>query len=96
MYANNDNGLLVDFSATKRFAFGDYQGIFNSTHIDIDDTNNTMKLLNSTTAGYIEFQANQLRIQGNNLQTNTSTGSSGQYLIIDLNGATYHIPLDNP
>jgi hypothetical protein len=95
-YSGNDNGLLIDFSATKRFALGDYNGIFNNTHIDIDDTNNTLKLLNSTSAGYIEFQANQFRIQGANLQAGSSNGSSGQFLIIDLNGATYHIPLDIP
>jgi hypothetical protein len=95
-YSGNDNGFLCDFSATKRFALGDYQGIFNSTHIDIDDTNNRILLLNSTTAGYIEFQTNQFRIQGANLQIGSSSGPSGNYLIIELNGAPYHIPLDNP
>jgi len=95
-YSGNDNGFLCDFSANKRFALGDYQGVFNSTHIDIEDTNNTIKLLNSTTAGYIEFQTNQFRIQGANLQVGSSSGPSGQFLIIELNGTPYHISLDNP
>jgi hypothetical protein len=95
-YSGNDNGFLCDFSANKRFALGDYQGVFNSTHINIDDSSNIIQLLNSTSAGYIEFQANSFRIQGANLQTGSSSGPSGQFLIIDLNGATFHIPLDNP
>ena len=36
-----------------------------------------------------------LAFNGANIQTNTSTGSSGQYLIIRLNGTYYKIPLDN-
>ena len=36
-----------------------------------------------------------LAFNGANIQATTSTGSSGQYLIIRLNGTYYKIPLDN-
>jgi hypothetical protein len=32
---------------------------------------------------------------GSNLQATSSTGSSGQYLVINLNGTTFKIPLDS-
>jgi hypothetical protein len=51
-------------------------------------TNNTGLLQISATQG--------INITGNALQAPTSSGSSGQYLVITLNGLPYKIPLDVP
>lgn len=54
-----------------------------------------INLLTTLPASAISFQTEGLTFTGASLQAGSSTGSSGQYLIINLNGTTYKIPLDN-
>ena len=93
--AGTENGLKLDF-ANRGFYFGDFAGVYNYTAILIEDTANEMILKNSQSGGFTEIQANQIKFTGANLESNTSSGSSGQHLIIELNGVTYHIELKNP
>jgi hypothetical protein len=94
-FSTTINGLILDFS-NRSFNFGDFAGIFNSTAILIEDTANEMVLQNSQTTGFTEIKSNQLKFTGANLESNTASGNSGQHLVINLNGVTYHIKLENP
>jgi hypothetical protein len=97
VYNSNDNGLYLGFNAANRkFYLGDYQGTFNSTSFEIDDDAQTILIKNSQTTGSTTIEGNQLIFTGANLESNTSSGSSGQHLVITLNGVVYHIDLKNP
>jgi len=96
-YSGNDNGLYLGFNpADRKYLLGDYQGIFNSTTFQIDDDAQTILLKNSQTAGSTTIEGNSLVFTGSNLESATSSGFSGQHLVITLNGVVYHIPLNNP
>lgn len=91
----SENGFKLDF-VNRGFYFGDFAGVYNSTAILIEDTANEIVFQNSQTTGFTEFKANQLKFTGSNLESGSSSGSSGQHLVIELNGVTYHIELKNP
>lgn len=96
-YNGNDNGLFLNYTAGSRsFLFGDYQGIFNSTSIQLDDQNTSILISSNQGTGSTTIEGNQLIFTGVNLESNTSSGSSGQHLVITLNGVVYHIDLKNP
>lgn len=66
-------------------SIGDYLFSNNNNYIAIDD-NNQM-----TT-----FRTENLYFYGTGLQSNTSSGNSGEHLVIVLNGTQYKIALQNP
>jgi hypothetical protein len=97
VYNGNDNGLNLNFTAGSRiFELGDYQGTFDSTKITLDDTNTSILISSSQTAGTTTIEGNSLVFTGANLESSTSSGTSGQHLVITLNGVVYHIDLKNP
>jgi hypothetical protein len=81
----NDKGLNLDFS-NNVYSLGDYNGITNNTSVSIDDAN---KIITLKTEG-------DLVLTGSSLQSSTAGGSSGEHLIITLNGNPYKIALLNP
>lgn len=96
-FNGNDNGLFLNFTAGSRtFQLGDYQGNFDSTKLILDDTNTSILISSNQTTGSTTIEGNQLIFTGANLESNTSSGSSGQHLVITLNGVVYHIDLKNP
>jgi hypothetical protein len=97
VYNGNDNGLNLNFNASSRlFQLGDYQGNFNSTKINLDDNATSILISSSQTAGSTTIEGNSLVFTGANLESATSSGTSGQHLVITLNGVVYHIDLKNP
>ena len=82
--AGNDIGIFIDFANTSYY-FGDFNGINNSTYIFIKDGIQT-----------IQFFTENLDFNGSALQSTTSSGASGRYLVITLNGTQYKIALDTP
>ena len=80
----NDKGILIDFANT-RYYFGDFNGINKTTYLYIEDPNQT-----------IHFYTDVLDFNGASLQSGSSSGSSGQHLVITLNGSQYKIDLKNP
>lgn len=80
----SDIGLKLDFVNTT-YLFGDYNGINKNTYFAIDDGNEKMT-----------FRAQFLNFVGATLQSNTSSGNSGEHLVIVLNGNTYKIKLELP
>jgi len=79
---STDNGLKLDFN-NSIYQFGSYNSIGN--FIEINDSNNSIELLTTN-----------LNFTGAALQSNTSGGSSGEHLVITLNGTQYKIKLENP
>lgn len=97
VYNGNDNGLNINFFPGSRiFQLGDYQGTFDNTKITLDDTNTSILISSNQSSGSTTIEGNQLIFTGANLQSNTSSGSSGEHLVITLNGVVYHIDLKNP
>jgi hypothetical protein len=97
VYNGVDNGLNINFDAGNRlFQLGDYQGTFNGSKINVDDLNNSILISSSQVAGSTTIEGNQLIFNGANLQSNTSSSTSGEHLVITLNGVVYHIELKNP
>jgi hypothetical protein len=97
VYNGNDNGLNINFNISSRlFQFGDYQGNFNSTKISLDDNATSILISSSQTGGTTTIEGNSLVFTGANLESGTSSGTSGQHLVITLNGVVYHIDLKNP
>ena len=84
---NNGNpiGLKLDF-VTKKYFLGDFNGLFNSTQIIIDHGGKNITL----------WADNSLEFKGIGLQSATAGGSSGNHLVIYLNGTQYKIALLNP
>lgn len=80
----NRKGLLLDFANTE-YKFGDFNGVNKGNYIYIEDANNT-----------IHFYALNLDFVGGNLQSGSAGGSSGQHLVLTLNGIQYKIQLLNP
>ena len=81
--SGNDKGILIDFANT-RYYFGDFNSFDKGTHIFIHDS-----------AQAIRFYTQILDFNGTALQSSSSSGASGDYLIITLNGTQYKIALDN-
>lgn len=86
-------GLNFDLG-NKVYDFGNQSS--NGNKIRIEDVNNEIKVLGNQTTGFVGIEANVLKFTGANLESNTSSGASGQHLVIELNGVTYHIELRNP
>lgn len=80
--ATTINGLSLDYD-NKIYKFGGFGG--NNNLIEIDD--NVEK---------ITFQTAEIFFTGAALQSNTSSGNSGEHLVITLNGTQYKIALQNP
>jgi len=57
---------------------------------------NTIALLTNTGSNTITFQTGALNFTGAGLQSNSSSGNSGEHLVITLNGTQYKIALQNP
>ncbi len=87
------NGLYLDFQA-KVYKFGDIINANNKSRIIIDDSNNEIDLL--TNGGTLVFESSVLQFDGSALQSNTSSGNSGEHLVIILNGNQYKIKLELP
>jgi hypothetical protein len=97
VFNGNDNGLNLSFATGSRiFQLGDYQNSFDSTKLVLDDTNTSILISSSQVSGSTTIEGNSLVFTGANLESNTSSGSSGQHLVITLNGTIYHIDLKNP
>lgn len=79
--ATND-GIRLDFT-NLIYQFGSYNSIGN--YIEINDTNNSVQILTSN-----------LNFTGAALESSSSGRSSGQHLVITLNGNQYKIDLKNP
>jgi hypothetical protein len=79
---NAANGLFFNFN-TGVFNFGDR--LVNDTRIIIDDPSER-----------ISFLTENLRFSGTAIQSNSSNGNSGNYLVIELNGTQYKINLEIP
>lgn len=77
-------GLLIDFANTN-YKLGDFNAVNKNTHIFIEDGNQV-----------IRFYSQELDFNGASLQSGSSSGSSGQHLVIRLNGNQYKIDLKNP
>lgn len=105
-YFGNINGKNQLVFELNRFStLGDYLGNGNSSTITIDDQLKTIFLYtngNNTTflvdgnSDKLTFTTNALNFDGAGLQSNTSSGNSGEHLVITLNGSTYKIQLLNP
>ena len=95
-YDTNRIGYEFDFGASKTFKFGDFLGAFGNGSIQIDSSNETILIKGSQSSGSTTFEANSLIFTGSNLESSTSSGNSGQHLVITLNGTVYHIPLQDP
>ncbi len=76
------NGLSLDFAALI-YQFGGFNG--NGNYIKVNDTTND-----------IETHTSSITFTGAALQSNSSSGSSGEHLVITLNGTQYKIDLKNP
>lgn len=77
-------GIYLDFQNTQ-YKFGDFNAVNKNTYIYIEDGNET-----------IHFRTNTLDFNGAPLQSNTAGGSSGEHLVLTLNGIQYKIQLLNP
>lgn len=88
-YFNNAQfGLLLD-DQNKLSQLGDYNGNGNSTVIVSDDTNAIITL----------YSDNEIYLNDNgtgNMISASSSGSSGDHLVINVNGNQYKIALLNP
>ena len=84
-YNGNDIGLKLDF-ANNLYFLGDYNGLTNSTQIIINNGNKDITL----------WAENSLQLKGAGLQSASAGGSSGDHLVIYLNGTQYKIALLNP
>lgn len=86
LYAGADNGLYLRYSSSQYY-FGDFDGIVSNTYI----------IMNAQTgAQEIQFSAENLTFFGSAIQSPTAGGSSGEHLVIQLNGNLYKIALLNP
>lgn len=80
--SSTNNGLLLDYG-NLLYQFGGYSG--NNNYIKIDDSGNDIETITSS-----------ITFTGTALQSNTSSGNSGEHLVITLNGVQYKIKLENP
>lgn len=88
------NGLKLDFKAGQRnFSLGDYQGNFNVTRFVLDD-NATTATLKASTETIID--TGKLNFPDPNIETTSSSGTSGNHLKVTVNGVDYVIELKNP
>ena len=86
-------GLSLDLSGFS-FYLGDFNGLNNASYIWIKDSSKSILL--NTSAGTIVNICDNLVFNGVPLQSNTAGGSSGEHLVINLNGSQYKIALLNP
>lgn len=82
------NGLLVDFNK-KWFKIGDWNNQYNNSHFYIDDPNSKITWFTKQKPYFDDLGTG-------NMLSNSSSGNSGQHLIININGTTYKIQLLNP
>ena len=80
----NEFGLYIDFSA-QQTVIGDYDGNFNGTLINVYDVDQS-----------ITFSTENLNFFGTNLLSGSSGSTSGQHLVVYINGTKYKIQLRNP
>lgn len=83
-YGTGEFGLYLDFSS-QQLVIGDYNGNLNGTLINVYDNNQS-----------ITFQTEYLTFYGSNLLSATSGSTSGQHLVVTINGNQYKIQLRNP
>lgn len=84
--SSNNCGLLLDFQYNF-YVLGDYDSNNNGTQIQVDDTSKQIYILNNS--GYFDF-ADPAFLSG------SAGGSSGDHLIVYVNGTQYKIALLNP
>ena len=76
-------GMRLDFDFSQYY-LGDWNNFQNGTKIVIDDVTNEITL-----------QQDNLFLNGA-ITSGTSTGNSGQHLVLTINGTGYKIKLENP
>jgi hypothetical protein len=98
-FSNVLNGtyIMVDNSAQeiKTWHTGSNRGLL----LDFANLIYTLGDYNGSTNQYyitIDDGLGELRFNGANLQSNSASGSSGEHLVIWLNGSNYKIKLENP
>jgi hypothetical protein len=67
-----------------------------SSQSNMDIVSSSANLNLNATAGITNFATTELNFTGASLESSSSGGSSGQHLVIVLNGTTYKIDLKNP
>ena len=78
--------ISMEFNAGRsNVKLGDVNAQQNATYMIIDDL--SQEILSRT---------ENLVFQGTNIQSNSSSGNSGEHLVITLNGNQYKIKLENP
>lgn len=87
----NDIGLQLNFSS-RIFVLGDYNNSFNKNNILVDDANERIKLQGKNEIG---LNTNSLVLQGA-LISPSAGSTSGDHLVITINGNLYKIELRNP
>jgi hypothetical protein len=95
--------LKADFGSPERSITisADGNAGLNSI-VGFDSQANAPLLIDTSgyTGGSIELKVNSgsgsLKLTSSSLESNTSTGSAGKYLVINLNGTDYKIALENP
>lgn len=80
--ALTSDGLSLDFGSNN-FRLGKFNS--GTTWLEINDTSQIMTL-----------NTENITFTGTALQSNTSSGNSGEHLVITLNGTQYKIALQNP
>lgn len=80
-----DQGIFLDFISSVYY-LGDYAGL----------TNNTQIVINNGLKDIMLKAENSLHFEGGGLQSASSSGNSGEHLVIYLNGTQYKIQLLNP
>jgi hypothetical protein len=93
----NKNGLSLNFTAGNRiFQLGDYQGIFDSTKIILDDTNTSILISSNQTTGTTTIEGNSLVFTGANLESVVApTIPAANWLNVTVNGIAYKIALES-
>jgi hypothetical protein len=96
-FNGNDNGLNIGFlPGSRKYLFGDYQGNFNSTSIQLDDDATTILIKGNQSAGSTTFEANSLIFTGANLESTTPpTLPALNWLNVTVNGIAYKIALES-
>ena len=89
---NDSTGLLINNDAGQ-YSFGDYQGLFHNSFIEID---NNASIKNWTNGDYqiIFLTDGQIKMDGL-ITSNSAGGSAGLHLELVINGTLYKIALLN-
>ena len=75
-------------------------GIYSNQNLNLNATNEIDITSNTANVDIVaqtdlNITANGIVLTGASLESNTSTGSAGKYLVITLNGVQYKIALEN-